>query len=111
MEEVRWYVVDGSSAVSLEEYQESLKTTKEVVEMTYLDKVKRVRKVHEGVKKLVLKKMGNSDSCMITNTNTNEEYFFQKGSDGWTLYHGCDLVIGDCSLDQCVAVLASCAVN
>ena len=65
-----------------------------------------VQKIYEGTKQLVLKKMGNSNSSMLTHKD-GEEYFFSRGTDGYTLYHGCDLVIGDCSLDQCVAVLVS----
>ncbi len=65
-----------------------------------------VRKIYEGTKRLILKKMGNSNSCMITHKD-GDEYFLSRGTDGYTLYHGCDLVIGDCSLDQCVAVLVA----
>jgi uncharacterized protein YtpQ (UPF0354 family) len=78
---------------------------------TFMNRVQKTRKMHEGVKKLVIKKMGNNSSCMITDKNTGDEYFFQNGSDGYTLYHGCDLVVGDCSLDQCIAVLVSCKVS
>ena len=64
-----------------------------------------IQKIYEGTKKLVLNKMGNINTCKITHRKSGEEYFFSRGTDGYTLYHGCDLVIGDCSLDQCVAVL------
>lgn len=33
------------------------------------------------------------------------EFFFQKGSDGYSIYQGCDLVVGDTSLRSCVVAM------
>lgn len=54
---------------------------------------------------LVRNKMGNKSSCQIDHKPSGREFFFSRGTDGYTLYKGCDLVIGDCGLDQCVAVM------
>ena len=62
-----------------------------------------------GLKSLVLEKIGNRSSCMVTNTKTGMEYFFSRNSDGYSLYEGCDLVVGDTSLEHCVYVLAKSA--
>lgn len=69
------------------------------------------------VKELVIKKVGNGNSCDIEYKGKNKvtgfggvkDFIFAKGSDGWTLYQGCELVIGDTTIDYCVfAMLRIC---
>ena len=33
------------------------------------------------------------------------EFFFQRGSDGYSIYQGCDLVVGDTTLGNCVVAM------
>ena len=64
------------------------------------------KRVFEGTKKLVLQKMGNGNSCTITH-KSGKEFIIAKDYEGWTLYEGCDLIIGDCTFEQCVAVMVA----
>lgn len=73
--------------------------------MTRLN-VNGLKKMHERVKELVINKMGNMSSCTITH-KSGREFIFAKDQEGYTLYEGCELVIGDCTLDHCIAAMIS----
>lgn len=66
----------------------------------------KLRRYKEGLKKLVLKKMSGKSSCTVTG-NDGREFIFGKDSEGYSLYEGCDLIVGDVDLDYCVGVLAN----
>lgn len=62
---------------------------------------------------LVIVKMSKGNgSCSINYTGKNHvglfgesEFFFQRTTDGYTLYQGCELVIGDTTLETCVKAM------
>lgn len=76
------------------------------------------KKEKEMIKKaqdLVVRKMEkeNSNSTSIKYTGKNQvggfggvnEFVFAKGSDGFTVYQGCDLLVGDTTLFNCIVVM------
>lgn len=71
---------------------------------------------YSKVEKLIRSKMRNG-SAEIKYTGKNKvvgfgygdegcnDFIFAHGSDGWTVYQGCELLVGDTSLLYCIAVM------
>ena len=71
---------------------------------------------YNKVKNLIQSKMRNG-SAEIKYTGKNKvagfgyqdegckDFIFAHGSDGWTVYQGCELLVGDTSLLYCIAAM------
>ena len=74
--------------------------------------VRLVQKVEDLiVKKMLKSRNGREASLEYTGKNKVlvfggvNEFFFQRGSDGYSIYQGCDLVVGDTTLGNCVVAM------
>jgi len=65
----------------------------------------------EQAKQAILQKMksnGNDRSLAVTSKRTGEEFIIAQqydSYDGWFVYEGCDLIVGDTTFDYAVQVL------
>lgn len=70
---------------------------------------------YNKVEKLIRSKMKNG-SAEIKYTGKNKvvgfgyqdgckDFIFAHGSDGWTVYQGCELLVGDTSLSCCIGAM------
>lgn len=83
------------------------------------DFTKKEKEMIKKIQDLVIKKMGKENSTSIKYNGKNQvggfggvdEFIFAKGSDGFTVYQGCDLLVGDTTLFNCiVAMLIVCRI-
>jgi len=56
---------------------------------------------------LITTKLDNNDEAMLTSKKTGMQYFIKSydGRESWSLYEGCDLVVGDVTMDYIVRTL------
>lgn len=55
-----------------------------------------------------LKRSGTCKSCTVKSKRTGEEFIIAQqypAYDGWFVYAGCDLIVGDVTFDYAVSVL------
>ena len=52
----------------------------------------------DRIQKEILKRLGSGRSVSLTMKSTGDDLIIAKGSDGFTLYNGCDLIVGDTSI-------------
>lgn len=56
------------------------------------------KKYVEMIKNELLRRLGNESSITITMKSTGDELIIARDCEGYTLYNGCELVVGDTSI-------------